>query len=165
MLSSWKNKYIFDHFKFLSRQKGHACQHTKEILCYKKHLWSHILGKDLVKSSLTSAEAGESSEPVRNRRGCGWLLLLFEVTSADPVLFKVPRTAATAELTASVATFVVTADGEAVLTSELVFPPFSLSFFLEEDLRTSRRSLSLSDKRRRRRTSDWAVEGDEWYGP
>ena len=82
------------------------------------------------------------------------MLLLLEVTSADPVLFKVPRTAATAELTASVATFVVTADGEAVLTSELVFPPFSLSFFLEEDLRTSRRSLSLSDKRRRRRTSD-----------
>ena len=84
------------------------------------------------------------------------MLLLFEVTSADPVLFKVPRTAATAELTASVATFVVTADGEAAeLTSELtVFPPFSLSFFLEEDLRTSRRSLSLSDKRRRTRTSD-----------
>ena len=43
----------------------------RKFYVIKKHLWSHILGKDLVKSSLTSAEAGESSEPVRNRSGCG----------------------------------------------------------------------------------------------
>ena len=136
-----------------------------------------------MRPSLASAEAGESSEPVRNRRGW-WLLLLFEVASAEPVRLSAcpPRTtptpdSATVELTASLVlvgpppvallvTTPVTGLEVGVLTSLVMdFPPFSLSFFLEDDLRTSRRSLSLSDKRRRKRTSDWAEVGDDWYGP
>ena len=44
-----------------------------------------------------------------------------------------------------------------VLLPDPGLPPFSLSLRLEEERRTSRRSLSLSDKRRRSRTSACAV--------
>ena len=97
------------------------------------------------------------------------MLLLFEVASAEPVrLSGPPRITPPDELTAwsvvvgppagplLVTTPPATVLEQAVLTSPgaMDFPPFSLSFFLEDDLRTSRRSLSLSDKRRRKRTSD-----------
>ena len=98
-------------------------------------------------------------------------MLLLDVTSADPVRLRGPRTPAEAARLQTSAgdgppPEVATADEHVVAASAetemaAAFPPFSLSFFLEEFLRTSRRSLSLSEPLRFNRTSDFAVDGEE----
>ena len=106
---------------------------------------------------------GVSCEPVRQRSA--WVLLRGEDASADPARFKdpllEPLSARATEsrgpprspsLDEGAAGEAEEGAMDACRSSEEDDPPFSLSFRFDEERRTKRRSLSLSDKRRRSRT-------------